>query len=84
MRDLTHKNIRKLSEGEFTDITIRLAQIIGMTNYKNAQWTNSGIEELSYYDIDLYRDVPHGATNFIAGALATLHKVNGPHLVDIK
>ena len=84
MRDLTHKNIRKLSEGEFKDITIRLAQIIGLADYMNAQWTASGIEELSYYDIDLYRDTPHGATNFIAGAMATLHKVNGPHLVDIK
>ena len=81
MRDLNHKNIRKLTDGEFTDITIRLAQIIGLANYTDAQWTASGIEELSYYDIDLYRDVPHGATNFIAGAMATLDRVNGPHLI---
>lgn len=47
----------------------------------NANWTDSGLDELSYYNIELYSDVPGGPVNFIAGAMATLHRVNGPHVI---
>ena len=73
---LAHK---KFTETEMEMIRIRGCQIVeDIKSYTSAVWTEQGLIELSYYDPELYRDVPGGACNFIAGALSTLHKVNGP------
>ena len=69
----------KFTETEMKMIRIRGCQIVDdIKSYTSAVWTEQGLIELSYYDPELYRDVPGGACNFIAGALSTLHKVNGP------
>ena len=74
--ELAHK---KFTETEMEMIRIRGCQIVeDIKSYTSAVWTEQGLIELSYYDPELYRDVPGGACNFIAGALSTLHKVNGP------
>ena len=73
---LAHK---KFTDTEMKMIRIRGCQIVDdIKSYTSAVWTEQGLIELSYYDPELYRDVPGGACNFIAGALSTLHKVNGP------
>ena len=70
---------KKFTETEIEMIRIRGCQIVDdIKSYTSAVWTEQGLIELSYYDPELYRDVPGGACNFIAGALSTLHKVNGP------
>ena len=70
---------KKFTETEMEMIRIRGCQIVDdIKSYTSAVWTEQGLIELSYYDPELYRDVPGGACNFIAGALSTLHKVNGP------
>ena len=74
--ELAHK---KFTETEMEMIGIRGCQIVeDIKSYTSAVWTEQGLIELSYYDPELYRNVPGGACNFIAGALSTLHKVNGP------
>ena len=70
---------KKFTETEIEMIRIRGCQIADdIKSYTSAVWTEQGLIELSYYDPELYRDVPGGACNFIAGALSTLHKANGP------
>ena len=70
---------KKFTDTEIEMIRIRGCQIVDdIKSYTSAVWTEQGLIELSYYDPELYRDVPGGACNFIAGALSTLHKVNGP------
>ena len=77
---LAHK---KFTDTEMEMIRIRGSQIVDdIKNYTSTVWTEQGLIELSYYDPQLYRDVPGGACNFIAGALSTLHKINGPCWVD--
>ena len=73
------KNLTLLGAANMEAIRERVIEIEGLE--PDAEWTREGLDELSYYNIDLYRDVPGGAVNFIAGAMATLHRVNGPHLV---
>ena len=73
------RNLTLLGEANMEAIRQRIIDIENLDD--NATWTDSGLDELSYYNIDLYNDVPGGAVNFIAGAMATLHRVNGPHLV---
>lgn len=71
--------MKKFTDSEIDMIRIRGCQIVdSVNNYTSAVWTEQGLNELSYYDPALYRDAPGGACNFIAGALSTLHKVNGP------
>ena len=72
------RNLTLLGEANMEAIRQRIIDIENLDD--NATWTDSGLDELSYYNIDLYNDVPGGAVNFIAGAMATLHRVNGPHL----
>ena len=73
------KNLSKLGEADMEAIRQRMIDIENLDD--DANWTESGLNELSYYDIDLYRDVPGGAVHFIGGAMATLHRINGPHLI---
>ena len=73
------KNLSKLGEADMEAIRQRMIDIENLDD--DANWTESGLNELSFYDIDLYRDVPGGAVHFIGGAMATLHRVNGPHLI---
>ena len=68
-----------LGEANMEAIRQRIIEIEKLDS--NANWTDSGLDELSYYNIELYSDIDGGAVNFIAGAMATLHRVNGPHLV---
>ena len=74
----------ELVKKKFTETELEMIRISGfkivddISIYTSAVWTEQGLIELSYYDPELYRDVPGGACNFIAGALSTLHKVNGP------
>ena len=75
----SRKNLLKLGEANMEAIRRRVCEIEKLD--MESSWTNSGLDELSYYNIELYGDVPGGAINFIAGAMATLHRVNGPHLV---
>ena len=73
------KNLQKLGEADMETIRQRIIEIEKLD--ANANWTRRGLNELSFYDIDLYKDVPGGAVHFIGGAMATLHRINGPHLV---
>ena len=73
------KNLTKLGEADMEAIRQRIIDIENLDD--EATWTESGLNELSFYDIDLYRDVPGGAVHFIGGAMATLHRINGPHLI---
>ena len=73
------KNLTLLGQANMEAIRNRVIEIEGLE--PDAEWTREGLDELSYYNIDLYRDVPGGPVNFIAGAMATLHRVNGPHLI---
>jgi len=73
------KNLTKLGEADMEAIRQRIIDIENLDD--DANWTESGLNELSFYDIDLYRDVPGGAVHFIGGAMATLHRINGPHLI---
>ena len=73
------KNLTLLGEANMEAIRQRIIEIEKLDS--NANWTDSGLDELSYYNIELYSDIDGGAVNFIAGAMATLHRVNGPHLV---
>ena len=80
---LIDKISNTFTDSELDMIRIRGCQIVeDIRNYTGTVWTVQGLRELSYYDIDLYRDAPGGACNFIAGALSTLHKVNGPCWVN--
>ena len=80
---LIDKISNNFTDSELDMIRIRGCQIVeDIRNYTGTVWTVQGLRELSYYDIDLYRDAPGGACNFIAGALSTLHKVNGPCWVN--
>ena len=80
---LIDKISNNFTDSELDMIRIRGCQIVeDIKNYTGTVWTVQGLRELSYYDIDLYRDAPGGACNFIAGALSTLHKINGPCWVD--
>ena len=80
---LIDKISNNFTDSELDMIRIRGCQIVeDIRNYTGTVWTVQGLKELSYYDIDLYRDAPGGACNFIAGALSTLHKVNGPCWVN--
>ena len=81
MREKIHsmKNLQKLGEADMEAIRKRIIEIEKLD--ANANWTPRGLNELSFYDIDLYRDIPGGAVHFIGGAMATLHRINGPHLV---
>jgi len=65
-----------LSSQQASRILLRAAKISGMSDA--VRWTEQGIEELSHYNIKLYEDVDGGPINFIAGAIAVLHNVNGP------
>ena len=73
------KNLTLLGEANMEAIRQRVIKIERLE--PDCEWTREGLDELSYYNIDLYDDVPGGAINFIAGAMATLHRVNGPHLI---
>ena len=73
------KNLTLLGEANMEAVRRRVCEIEKLD--MGSSWTDSGLDELSYYNIELYRDVPGGAIDFIAGAMATLHRVNGPHLV---
>ena len=73
------KNLSKLGEADMEAIRQRMIDIENLDD--DANWTESGLNELSFYNIDLYRDVPGGAVHFIGGAMATLHRRNGPHLI---
>ena len=73
------KNLTLLGEANMEAIRRRVCEIEKLD--MGSSWTDSGLDELSYYNIELYGDVPGGPVNFIAGAMATLHRVNGPHLV---
>ena len=73
------KNLTKLGEADMEAIRQRIIDIENLDD--DANWTESGLNELSFYDIDLYKDVPGGAVHFIGGAMATLHRINGPHLI---
>ena len=73
------KNMTLLGQANMEAIRKRVIEIENLE--PDAEWTREGLDELSYYNIDLYRDVPGGPVNFIAGAMATLHRVNGPHLI---
>jgi len=73
------KNLSKLGEADMEGIRQRMIDIENLDD--DANWTESGLNELSFYDIDLYKDIPGGAIQFIGGAMATLHRVNGPHLI---
>ena len=73
------KNLTLLGEANMEAIRQRVIEIERLE--PDCEWTREGLDELSYYNIDLYRDVPGGPVNFIAGAMATLHRVNGPHLI---
>ncbi len=73
------KNLSKLGEADMEAIRNRIIKIEKLDS--DANWTESGLNELSFYDIDLYKDIPGGAIQFIGGAMATLHRVNGPHLI---
>jgi hypothetical protein len=73
------KNLTVLGEANMEAIRQRIIDIEKLDS--NANWTDSGLDELSYYNIELYSDVPGGPVNFIAGAMATLHRVNGPHVI---
>lgn len=68
-----------LGEANMEAIRQRIIEIENLDD--DANWTREGLDELSYYNIELYSDIDGGAVNFIAGAMATLHRVNGPHLV---
>ena len=72
------KNLMRLGEANIEAIRQRIINIEKLDS--DVKWTDSGLDELSYYNIELYNDVPGGAVEFIAGAMATLHRVNGPHL----
>ena len=72
------KNLTLLGEDNIEAIRRRVCEIENLD--MESSWTDSGLDELSYYNIELYSDVPGGPVNFIAGAMATLHRVNGPHL----
>ena len=72
------RNLTLLGEANMEAIRQRIIDIENLDD--NATWTDSGLDELSYYTIELDSDVPGGAVDFIAGAMATLHRVNGPHL----
>lgn len=73
------KNLTLLGEANMEAIRRRVCEIESLD--KDSRWTDSGLDELSYYNIELYEDVPGGPVRFIAGAMATLHRVNGPHLI---
>jgi sulfate adenylyltransferase subunit 1 (EFTu-like GTPase family) len=73
------KNLTKLGEADMEAIRQRIIDIENLDD--DATWTESGLNELSFYDIELYKDVPGGAVHFIGGAMATLHRINGPHLI---
>ena len=73
------KNLTLLGEANMEAIRQRVIEIERLE--PDCEWTREGLDELSYSNIDLYRDVPGGPVNFIAGAMATLHRVNGPHLI---
>lgn len=73
------KNLTLLGEANMEAIRQRVIEIEKLES--DAQWTKEGLNELSYYNIELYSDIDGGAVNFIAGAMATLHRVNGPHLI---
>lgn len=75
----SRKNLLKLGEANMEAIRRRVCEIEKLD--VESSWTTSGLDELSYYNIELYGDVPGGAIEFIAGAMATLHRVNGPHVV---
>jgi len=62
-------------------ILLRAAKLSGLSD--SVVWTESGLTELGNYNYELYKDVDGGPINFIAGAMATLHKVNGPHFVEV-
>lgn len=73
------RNLTLLGEANMEAIRQRIIEIENLDD--DANWTREGLDELSYYNIELYSDIDGGAVNFIAGAMATLHRVNGPHLV---
>lgn len=73
------RNLTLLGEANMEAIRQRIIDIENLDD--DASWTREGLDELSYYNIELYSDIDGGAVNFIAGAMATLHRVNGPHLV---
>ena len=75
----SRKNLLKLGEANMEAIRERVIEIERLE--PDCEWTREGLDELSYYNIELYDDVPGGAIEFIAGAMATLHRVNGPHLI---
>jgi len=76
---------KKFTDAELDGIRIRACQIVDdIKDYTGTVWTEQGLIELSYYDPELYRDVPGGTINFIAGAMSVLHKVNGPCWIDTK
>ena len=85
MDDLVDKIESKFTDSEIDGIRIRGCQIVeDIKDYTGTVWTEQGLRELQYYDPELYRDVPGGTINFIAGAMAVLHKVNGPCWIDAK
>ena len=71
VRSRLHKNIMKLGYAKLNDLRINLSKRKGL-DPNNTRWTEQGLAELKHYDIDLGYDV-----EFIAGALATLDRVNG-------
>lgn len=73
------KNLTLLGEANIEAIRQRIIEIENLE--PDCEWTREGLDELSYYNIELYSDIDGGAVNFIAGAMATLHRVNGPHLI---
>jgi hypothetical protein len=73
------KNLLRLGEDNIEAIRRRVCEIEKLD--MGSSWTDSGLDELSYYNIELYSDVPGGPVNFIAGAMAMLHRVNGPHVI---
>ena len=71
VRSRLHKNIMKLGYAKLNDLRINLSKRKGL-DPNSTRWTEQGLAELKHYDIDLGYDI-----EFIAGALATLDRVNG-------
>lgn len=70
-----------MNKGVQRRILLKAAKISGMSD--SVVWTDSGLAELANYNYELYKDVEGGPIAFIAGAMATLHNVNGPHFEEV-
>ncbi len=72
---------KEMNKGVQRRILLKAAKISGMSDC--VTWTDTGLEELAHYKYELYQDTHGGPIAFIAGAMATLHKVNGPCFEEV-